>query len=342
MSLAVDVSRRIREWRDVDAGKFRSEIATQYQPAVLRGVVRDWPAVRHGLQSSDAFCNYLNGFDRGAPVDVLRMPPSARGRIFYAENLDGFNFTRERAPISSVTSAIAKNAKFENPSGVVAQSALLSECLPGFAAENRLPLLDPSVQPRIWLGNSVVTPAHFDESNNIACVVSGRRRFTLFPPEQVANLYIGPIGYAPTGTPISLVSFRNPDYARFPKFKQALEAALVAELEPGDALYIPTLWWHHVESLDKCNALVNYWWSDATVAPDKSNSALNALLLALLDLKHLPAEQREAWRGIFDHYVFDPPADVADHIPAQKRGVLGPISPELAQQVRAFLVSQLK
>ena len=87
---------------------------------------------------------------------------------------------------------------------------------------------------------------------------------------------------------------------------------------------------------------MNYWWRDATGAADKSSSALNALLLALLDLKHLPAEQREAWRRIFDHYVFDPPADVADHIPAQKRGVLGPISPELAQQVRAFLASQLK
>jgi hypothetical protein len=332
----------IAEFRDVDAERFRGEILAEYRPAVLRGAVRDWPAVRRGLESPESFCGYIAAFDRGGDVDVLRMPPSARGRIFYAENLNGFNFTRERAPISSVTRSIAKNAKLENPPGVVAQSALISECVPGFAAENVLPLLDASVQPRIWLGNSVVTPAHFDESNNIACVVSGRRRFTLFAPEQVSNLYVGPIGYAPTGTPISLVSFRNPDYARFPKFRQALEAAFVAELAPGDALYIPTLWWHHVESLDKCNALVNYWWRDAIGTSDKANSALNCLLHGLLDLKHLPPEQREAWRRLFDHYVFNPEPGMADHIPAQKRGVLGPISPELADQVRAFLVSQLK
>jgi hypothetical protein len=332
----------IREWSGVDAEIFRSEIATRYEPAVLRGVVRDWPAVQRAAESSDAFCRYLEAFDRGAEVDVLRMPPSARGRIFYAENLNGFNFAREKAPISSITRSIAKNAKLENPPSVVAQSALIADCLPGFAAENVLALLDPPVPPRIWLGNSVVTPAHFDESNNIACVVAGRRRFTLFPPEQVANLYIGPIGYAPTGTPISLVSFRNPDYARFPRFREALEAARVAELEPGDAIFIPALWWHHVESLGQCNALVNYWWRETRGASGEASSALNCLLLALLDLKHLPPEQREAWRRIFDYYVFDPQPGMADHIPAQKRGVLGPISPELAQQVRAFLAGQLK
>jgi cupin-like protein len=332
----------IREHGNVTPDSFRGEIAGRYAPAVLRRVVRSWPAVARGLESPEAFCAYLESFDRGGEVDVLRMPPSAKGRIFYAENLNGFNFTRERAPLSSVTKAIVKNAKFENPGGVVAQSALIAESIPGFATENVLPLLDAKIQPRIWLGNSVVTPAHFDESNNIACVIAGRRRFTLFPPEQVANLYVGPIGYAPTGTPISLVNFRNPDYGRYPRFKQALEAAFVADLEPGDAIFIPTLWWHHVESLDKCNALVNYWWRDAVGPSDKASSALNVLLLALLDLKHLPREQRDAWRNIFDHYVFNPSSDVADHIPAQKRGVLGAISPELAEQVRAFLAGQLK
>ena len=342
MSLGVEVQERIREWRDVDADQFRAGIATQYRPAVLRGLVRSWPAVRRGIESAASFCAYLESFDRGGEVDVIRMPPSAKGRIFYAENLNGFNFTRERGPISSVTRAIAKNAKFANPSAVVVQSAPIAECLPGFAAENRLPLLDESVAPRIWLGNAVITPAHFDESHNIACVVAGHRRFTLFPPEQISNLYIGPLGYAPTGTPISLVSFRDPDFARFPRFRQALEAAQVADLEPGDALYIPALWWHHVESLDKCNALVNYWWRESIGVADKANSALNSLLHCLLDLKHLPSDQREAWRAIFSYYVFDAGKDFAQHIPEHKRGVLGDISPELAQQIRAFLVSQLK
>ena len=34
----------------------------------------------------------------------------------------------------------------------------------------------------------------------------------------------------------------------FPLFTDAREQALVAELEPGDALYLPKLWWHQVQS----------------------------------------------------------------------------------------------
>jgi hypothetical protein len=332
----------IAEWRDVDAALFRGEIATRYEPAVLRGLVKDWPAVTHGRKSSESFYSYLAAFDKGHPVDVIRMPPSAHGRIFYNEALDGFNFTRDRGAISSVIRSLAREARFEKPSAVVVQSAPIAECVPAFAGENVLAILDPAVAPRIWFGNAVVTPAHFDESHNVACVVAGRRRFTLFPPEQIANLYIGPLGYAPTGTPISLVDFREPDFARFPRFKEALENAWVADLEPGDAIYIPALWWHHVQSLDKCNALVNYWWRESIGAAGKASSALNPLLQAILDLRHLPPAQREAWRRIFDHYVFTPDEDVAAHIPQARRGVLGPISPQLAQQVRAFLASQLE
>ena len=327
--------------RELTAARFRDEVVAEYRPVVMRGLVSNWPAVARGRKSAEEFCSYLAAFDSGKPVDVLRMPPSAHGRIFYNDAMDGFNYARDRAAISSVIRSIAREARFEKPSAVVVQSAPIADCVPGFAKENVLPILEPSVAPRIWFGNSVVTPAHFDESHNVACVVTGRRRFTLFPPEQIANLYIGPLGYAPTGTPISLVDFRDPDFERFPRFRQALEHATVEELEPGDAIYIPALWWHHVESLDKCNALVNYWWREAHGPSGRANSALNALLLAILDLRHLPPAQREAWRNIFDHYVFSAGEGVASHVPKARRGVLGDINPELAKQVRAFLKEQL-
>ena len=334
--------RPIPEWRDVDRATFARDIATRYNPAVLRGLVADWPAVERARESPAAFCAYLEGFDSGAAVDVLRVPPRARGRIDYNDAMTGFNFSRDKATISSVTAKLLGYARFENRPAIAVQSAPIADCLPGFARENVLAILDRSVAPRIWLGSAFTTPAHFDESSNIACVVSGRRRFTLFAPEQIANLYIGPLGHAPTGTPISLVSLANPDFERFPRFRDALASALVGELEPGDAIYIPTLWWHHVQSLGKYNMLINYWWKRQVGAAGSADTALNCLLYCLLTLKDLPAEQRQVWRTLFDYYIFSANTRSVEHIPEQVRGVLGEISPELAKQVKAFLVTQLQ
>ena len=331
----------IAEYEGVDAAAFR-DIRGRDAPAVMRGVVRDWPAVRRAKEAPDAIVAYLAALDNGTPVAALRLPPSARGRIFYNPNLDGFNYASEKATVSTVLQAIARYASRGNPASIAILSASIAECLPGFLAENRNRLLDPSVAPRIWIGNHVITPAHFDESSNVACVVAGRRRFTLFPPRAIGDLYIGPIGYAPTGTPISLVDFERPDEKRFPRFRDALAIAESAELEPGDALYIPPLWWHHVESLAKHNVLVNYWWKERSDAAGKADSALDGLLLAILALRDLPPQQRRNWAAIFEHYVFGADAATAAHIPAHRRGVLGEISPELAGQVRAFVAAKLR
>lgn len=338
----IDERQAIPEWHDVDAATFRNDIVPRYRPAVLRGLVGRWPAVRHARTSIPSIGQYLRAFDKGGVVDVIMMPPHVHGRMFYSDDMQGFNFSRSKATIGDVSDKLVRYAKFANRPSLAVQSASLSECLPGFSAENRLPILDASVPPRIWLGNVVTTPAHFDESNNVACVVSGARRFTLFPPEQIANLYIGPLGHAPTGTPISLVSLANPDFKRFPRFRDALAAAVVADLEPGDAIFIPTLWWHHVESLGKYNVLINYWWKGDVKANGGGDTALNCLLLCLLALKRLPPEHRRVWRSIFDHYVFDADPASVEHIPEHARGVLGEISPDLARQLKAFLVSQLQ
>ena len=326
----------------VGAEEFAAAIAPAREPVVLKAAVAAWPAVAAGRESAPALAGYLARFDNGREVDAIRMPPSAHGRIFYNEDMSGFNFTREKMSVSEAVKKAMKNGRFGNSPALAVQSAPIPECLPGFAAENVLPLVDAAAVPRIWIGNSVVTPAHFDESSNIACVVAGRRRFTLFPPEQIANLYIGPLGNAPTGTPISLVSFREPDFERFPRFRQALDNAFVAEMEPGDALFIPPLWWHHVESLDALNMLVNYWWKGNPSKPEPLPSALDGLLHAMLSLRGLAPGERDAWRAIFEYYVFGDKDAASSHIPEARRGVLGEMSPEYRKSVRDFLVEQLK
>jgi len=333
----------VPEWRDVDERTIREEILTRHRPAVLRGLVRDWPAVQAALAAPANLGRYLTAFDNGNPVDAILMPPEAGGRISYNEAMDGFNFVRNRLPVSTILEQLARYALFEDPPSVAVQSALLSESLPGFVEDNRLPLLDPAIEPRIWIGNRVTVPAHFDESYNLACVVAGKRRFTLFPPEQVANLYVGPLDFAPTGAAMSMVPFAAVDFAKFPRFKDALAAASTAELGPGDAIFIPTLWWHHVESLDATlNVLVNYWWSGTLGTVDSKASGMDCLLHGLLNMRPMPAELRLAWASLFDHYVFRASdADLA-HIPEHRRGVLAELSPEAAERVRNFLVARLR
>ena len=331
----------IAAFEGIDRARFRDEIVPRHAPAVLKGVVASWPAVVAARSAPDGIAAYLRARDNGATVAAMRLPPSAGGRIFYNAGLEGFNYTRDDTTLGAVLERMARDAAHARPASIVVQSAPLASCLPRFAQENPNPLLDGSVAGRIWIGNRVVTPAHFDESSNLACVVAGHRRFTLFPPEAIGDLYIGPIGYAPTGTPVSLVDFDRVDARRFPRFERAMAVAQVADLEPGDAIFIPPLWWHHVRSLDAFNVLVNYWWKERDAARG-TDSALNALLLALLDLRTLPPQQRQAWSEIFRHYVFEADGETAAHIPEAKRGVLGEISPELARQVRAFLAAKLR
>ncbi|HYD81003.1 MAG TPA: cupin-like domain-containing protein [Paucimonas sp.] len=312
----------IPEWRGVDGETFRREIATQYRPAVLKGLVRTWPAVRRALESPESICEYLMAFDNGKAVDAIMTPPEENGRIFYRPDLRGFNYLRNKLSITAVIRQLARYSQFPDHPALAIQSAPVAECLPGFSAENGLTILGAEIPPRIWIGNAITTPAHFDESNNIACVASGRRRFILFPPEQAANLYIGPLDHAPTRTPISMVSFKDPDFTRFPKFREALAAAQCAELEPGDAIYIPSLWWHHVESIGELNILVNYWWKAANGA-QAAESPFDCLLRCARSLQGLPAEQRLAWGALFNHALFAPDVDPGAHLSVQRRGVLG-------------------
>ena len=332
----------IREFPLLDDEAIRREVIASARPAVLRGLVNAWPAVGVGRRSPAAVVEYLRRFDNGGLVDAIMTPPEVEGRVFYNEAMSGFNFVRNRLPIAAVAEQALRYGAFARAPAVAAQSALMRDCLPGFSAENALSVLDSAVLPRIWLGTAITTPTHLDEWNNIGCVVCGRRRFTLFPPEQIVNLYIGPLDFAPTGAPMSLVRLHEPDFERFPRFHEALKAAVTAELGPGDALFIPPLWWHHVESLEPFNLLVNYWWHAVPGVPVGGTSGFDALMIALLNLRPLPAATREAWRAFFDHYVFGTPSDVSAHIPEQRRGILGDITPADAERLRAGLWQRLQ
>jgi hypothetical protein len=330
---------------------FLREVMAGARPAVLRGQVREWPAVQAASRGDAALADWLLPQAGPEAVEAVLVPPPHEGRLFYAEPLheppqrspDGrkardFNFLRNRLPLADVIAQVLRYASFERAPAVAVQSAAMPDCWPAFTATHAQPLLDETVMPRLWLGNAIVTPTHFDESHNLACVVAGTRRVTLFPPHQVGNLYIGPIGHAPTGTPISLVDVRRPDLERSPRFASAWSEAQQVLLHAGDALYIPPLWWHHVESLRSFNVMVNYWWHDE---PATRPSGMGALLLAMLALRDFPPEQRRAWAALFRHWVFEADATTTAHLPPHLLGVHGEFTPQTTAMVQRLVRAQV-
>lgn len=323
----------VEEFAHFPAGAFtRDHLLMRERPLVVRGLAGDWPLVRE-RPADAAFVARVAAFDSGAAVDVLVLPPEEDGLIGYNAAFDGFNFAHHRVSIGESLRRLLDLCGRERVPGIAVQSAAMSKCLPGLRGELALPLFDAGVEQRIWIGNRVTTPVHFDEYHNIACVLHGRRRFTLFPPEQVGNLYIGPLEFAPTGAAIGMARLDRPEDPRYPRLKRALTAAQTAELGPGDAIYIPPLWWHHVESLDRINALVNYWWkfvrSDGYAPP----TALGCLMHNILAFRSLPAAEKQAWKALLEHYVFGD-GDPAEHIPPARRGMLGAMAPEQAASLR--------
>lgn len=328
----------VREWHDVDAECFRAEVQPLNRPAILRGLVAQWPAVRKAHESPQALASYLLQFDAGHPIISLNADASIKGRFFYNEDMTGLNFTRRKEPFPEAMQRLISLLAIEEPPATYIQSTPIPEYLPRFAQEHPVPLLPSSVPGRIWIGNAITVQTHFDLNENIACVVAGRRRFTLFPPEQIANLYVGPFDFTLSGPPVSMVSLHEPDFERYPRFREALAAAQVAELEPGDALYIPYFWWHHVESLTPFNVLVNYWWNPARPS---FAAPFDALLHSVLAIRELPENQREAWRAVFDYLVFQRSGEPLAHLAPQQRGMLGPLTPERAREMRAVLLKIL-
>ncbi|WMJ70728.1 cupin-like domain-containing protein [Stenotrophomonas sp. 24(2023)] len=330
----------IDELHGLDVAGLRAQLPGWTTPKVIRGLAAQWPMVAAAQQSPAAAATYLKGFDHGQmPVTATTAPPHEHGRVFYDADMRGFNFRREQVPLKVVLNTLLKYATDPAPPSIYVASTTLDSFLPGFNQANPLDLGVADPLTSIWIGNRSRIAAHQDVPDNLAVVAAGRRRVTLFPPEQVGNLYVGPLDFTPAGQAVSLVDFAAPDLARFPRFADALAQGRVAELAPGDAVFIPSLWWHHMEGLDAFNVLVNTWWRPV---PAWMDSPMNALMLAILALRDLPPAQRAHWQALFDHYVFQAGDHTSRHVPAHAQGVLGPLDADSAARVREVLQRRLQ
>ena len=328
----------------INAANIPREVLTSAEPVVFKQLVTNWPMIQAGRSSDRESADYLKSFYNGAPSIVCKIPAENQGRMFYNENCTTLDYESFKGRIDETLDTILETIDNKNHPTYYIASNVIDTHLPGFRDENNI-LIPREKHPdameervSIWIGGETTATCHFDALDNIACCAAGKRRFTLFPPNQISNLYPGPLEPTPGGQAISLVDFKNPDFQKFPRFKDALSNGQVAELEPGDALFIPSMWWHHVESLKPYNILVNYWWDDA---PAFLTSGMNALYMSMLGIRDKSAHEREGWKHIFNHYVFDGPEKSSTLIPVEARGFLHRLDRLGVRKLRALLINKL-
>lgn len=315
------------------------------KPVVIKGLLNDWQLVKRGRQSNDSAIDYLNSHYNGRPAVACIGPPEINGRFFYNQQATELNFRTEQMRIDEVLASIQAGFTEQNPSSYYIASNVIDTHFPRLRSENDIEIPRPDVDyplapPRvsIWIGNRTTACCHYDTSDNLACSVVGMRRFTLFPPDQISNLYPGPLTPTPGGQVLSMVDFDNPDFTQFPRFAEAIKHGQVAELEAGDALYLPSMWWHQVESLMPLNILINYWWTDSATHID---SGVHVLYHALLSLRDKPEHEKQGWKHVFDHYIFGDPKLAAEHLPEPARGYLGTLDKVKSRALRALLLNML-
>jgi len=319
--------------------QFLREIVEPCLPVVMRALVAGWPAVHAGTRSAGDFAAYLAGFDSGLETEAFIGDSGIDGKYYYADDFKGFNFERRRMRFAEAVATMVATQGGGGTQTMYVGSVPVGDYLPGFASQNVLQVLAPHVAPRIWLGHPANVSTHFDAVDNVASVIAGVRRFTLYPPEAIAGLYVGPIDNTMAGQPVSLAASGPADDEKYPLFREIREQALCATLEPGDAIFIPKLWWHQVESIAPFNCMVNYWWDAFAAGPD---APYTSLLLSMIAIAERPAREREAWRAFFDHYVFRTRGHPLAHLPADQHGMLGPLKPDNYAKIRALVMHRLR
>lgn len=321
------------------------DVFSSKEPVIIKGLVNHWKLVEQGRQSDAVAINYLKSHYNGRPSNACIGSPDIKGRFFYNEARAELNYDSRKMRVDEVLDLIQDTFEKENPNSYYIASNVIDTHFPEFRKENDIVIPRPvsdipheDLRISIWIGSRTIACCHYDTPDNIACCAVGKRRFTLFPPDQIANLYPGPLTPTPGGQVLSMVDFNNPDFNLYPKFAEAIKHGQIAELEAGDALYLPSMWWHQVEALSDFNVLVNYWWSNSA---KYMGSATNVLLHALLSLRDKPEHEKQGWKHIFDYYIFGDAGQAGEHLSEPARGYLGEMDLANSKMLRALLLNNL-
>ncbi len=222
------------------------------RPVVISGVMEDWPALeRWSWDYLAAVAGECSGevivSRNGLYPDYVTQPsPMTKVEMRFAE------FLRRAVPAAGEPS-LPPILEPGETYYLYGKSYLL-DATAALRADLRKPAcLGTVAEPfrRLWISTpGCVTPLHYDLSNGFLCQVRGSKQVWLFDPGQFDRLY--PRGPQFPGLDNferqTQVDIHHPDDAAFPKFREA--TALECRLRQGDTLFIPSNWWHEVETLE--------------------------------------------------------------------------------------------
>jgi hypothetical protein len=217
----------------------------QGKPVVVAGGASTWPAARWTPEVLRAKAGSAKVLTHRSDTPYFGLDEKHGGPKLKEEEmtLDAFVSTAFAPPSNNIYYYL--------------QRASIPDRLPALLDDLRMPVgVDPKkiYLINLWFGPANnITRLHYDVPNNFLVHLYGRKRITLFAPQDTARLY----PFRTKAYNMSQTDIDKPDFERFPKLAEA--QPYEAEIGPGDMLYIPPYWWHQVYSLE-IGISANYWW----------------------------------------------------------------------------------
>jgi cupin-like protein len=221
--------------------EFTARYIRRSRPVILRGAIHDWPAMQRWSYG------YFKQRFGEREVPVVR---AKNGTLYDAA--EGLHY--EQIRLAEYVDGLAAGGP--NDLYVVFR---VHEVMPELFDDIVRPIYcrdAPWLRSRFWFaGPDTKGPLHRDLPNNLYAQIVGHKKFILIDRRSTRRVYrhsffSGVPNYSP-------VDAEAPDLGRYPCFRDA--RLLVAEVGPGDLLYIPSLWWHQAHSVDT-SLSVNLWW----------------------------------------------------------------------------------
>ena len=298
----------------------REELWALDEPVLLTGCMEDWTLfqelrARASFEQKLALLGSLFG---AQPVSFQCMPRGTGGHYHFAKSLEDVTFGQptSNVPFDVFAQRLLRSLNGASDDYVYLQAHLIAKGTPLHQAlgPNVLPLLsEEQARPLLWAGsNGQVVNLHYDDFLNFICMVEGTKRVTMFSPELLPSMYHAPFDRMLNMAQASHVRLLEVDHARFPRFREALSEARVAVVQPGEVLYIPPMWWHHVESFG-LNVMVNNWVLVATL--EELVETQENLTRAVRMFASCTEQQRAQALALYRRTVFAPATGAAEEGP---------------------------